>query len=165
MWRGWRRSGSTACAPFRGPASWCGAPAPARAATGRRRPAGRAAGRGGAAGGGAAPEVRYLPVRRTTLHVEQSLARGLAWAVLEPNGEPLWAQIRARVAAFLDDLYRAGAFHGRSAREAYFVRCGRDTTPQADLDRGVVTVEVGFAAIKPAEFVVVRITQATAPPG
>lgn len=142
----------------------------AAAATGRARGGAARGGaadgraRGGAAGGGEAPEVRYLPVRRTTLHVEQSLARGLAWAVFEPNGEPLWAQIRARVAAFLDDLYRAGAFLGRSAREAYFVRCGRDTTPQADIDRGVVTVEVGFAAIKPAEFVVVRITQATAPP-
>jgi phage tail sheath protein FI len=79
--------------------------------------------------------------------------------VFEPNDEPLWAQIRLSVGAFLQSLFRQGAFQGTTPREAYFVRCDRDTTTQYDRDRGIVNVIVGFAPLKPAEFVVIGIQQ------
>lgn len=105
-------------------------------------------------------EWRYVPVRRTALFIEQSLWRGTRWAVFEPNAEPLWAQIRSSVTSFMSALFRQGAFQGASARDAFFVRCDRSTTTQADIDRGVVTILVGFAPLKPAEFVVIRVHQA-----
>lgn len=106
-----------------------------------------------------ASEWKYLPVRRLALHLEESLYRGTQWVVFEPNDEPLWSQIRLSVGAFLDGLFRQGAFQGRTPREAYFVKCGRDTTTPADVDRGVVNIHVGFAPLRPAEFVVLRIQQ------
>ena len=106
-------------------------------------------------------EWRYVAVRRLALYIEESLARGLQWVVFEPNDEPLWARIRSSVEDFLLGLFRAGALQGRTAREAFFVRCGRDTTTQGDLDNGLVVVEVGFAPLKPAEFVIIRIGQRT----
>ena len=106
-----------------------------------------------------ADEWKYLPVRRTALYIEESLYRGTQWVVFEPNDEPLWAQIRLNVGAFLQGLFRQGAFQGASPREAYFVRCDRTTTPQADIDRGIVNIVVGFAPLKPAEFVVIRLQQ------
>lgn len=108
-----------------------------------------------------ASEWKYLPVRRTALFLEESLYRGLQWVVFEPNDEPLWAQIRLNVGAFLNGLFRQGAFQGASPREAYFVKCDRETTTQADIDRGVVNVLVGFAPLKPAEFVVLKLQQMT----
>jgi uncharacterized protein len=104
-------------------------------------------------------EWKYIPVRRLALFLEESLFRGTQWVVFEPNDEPLWAQIRLNVGAFMNDLFRQGAFQGKSPREAYFVRCDRTTTTQQDIDRGIVNIEIGFAPLKPAEFVVLRIQQ------
>ncbi|MGO1001014.1 phage tail sheath family protein [Lysobacter sp. CA196] len=106
-----------------------------------------------------ADEYKYTPVRRTALFIEESLFRGLKWVVFEPNDEPLWAQIRLNVGAFMHNLFRQGAFQGSSPRDAYFVRCDKDTTTQNDINLGVVNVMVGFAPLKPAEFVVLRIQQ------
>lgn len=102
-------------------------------------------------------EWKYIPVRRTALHIEESLHRSLAWVVFEPNGEPLWAQIRQSVNAFLHAIFQQGAFQGATPREAYFVRCGHDTMTASDIAQGRVIVEVGFAPLKPAEFVLVRV--------
>lgn len=106
-----------------------------------------------------ASEYKYVPVRRLALFIEESLYQGLKWVVFEPNDEPLWAQIRLNVGAFMNNLFRQGAFQGRSSREAYFVKCDKETTTQNDIDRGIVNILVGFAPLKPAEFVVVRIQQ------
>lgn len=107
-----------------------------------------------------ASEWKYIPVRRTALFIEESLLRGTLWVVFEPNDEPLWAQIRLNVGAFMNDLFQRGAFRGASASNAYFVKCDRETTTQADIDRGIVNIMVGFAPLKPAEFVVLTIQQA-----
>src|SRR5581483_9659984 len=106
-----------------------------------------------------ASEWKYVPVRRIALFLEESLFRGTKWAVFEPNDEPLWAQIRLNVGAFMHDLFRQGAFQGRTSREAYFVKCDGETTTQNDVDNGIVNVVVGFAPLKPAEFVVIQIQQ------
>jgi phage tail sheath protein FI len=106
-----------------------------------------------------ADEYKYIPVRRTALYIEESLYRGLKWVVFEPNDEPLWAQIRLNAGAFMHNLFRQGAFQGQSPRQAYYVRCDRTTTIQNDIDLGVVNVEVGFAPLKPAEFVVIKLQQ------
>ncbi len=106
-----------------------------------------------------ADQWKYVPVRRTALYIEQSLAGGLSWVVFEPNDEPLWSQIRLNVGSFMQDLFRKGAFQGATPRDAYFVRCDKDTTTQGDIDRGVVNILVGFAPLKPAEFVVIQIQQ------
>jgi phage tail sheath protein FI len=102
---------------------------------------------------------KYIPVRRTALFIEESIHRGIEWAVFEPNDEPLWMQLREAVEVFLDGLFREGAFQGEKASDAYFVRCDRETTTQADMNRGIVNVMVGFAPLKPAEFVVLKIEQ------
>ena len=104
-------------------------------------------------------EWRYIPVRRTALYIEESLYRGTQWVVFEPNDEPLWAQIRLNIGAFMQNLFRQGAFQGRSPREAYFVKCDRETTTQNDINLGIVNILVGFAPLRPAEFVVIRIQQ------
>jgi hypothetical protein len=106
-----------------------------------------------------ADEYKYTPVRRTALFIEESLYRGLKWVVFEPNDESLWAQIRLNAGAFMHNLFRQGAFQGSSPRDAYFVRCDKDTTTQNDINLGVVNVVIGFAPLKPAEFVVLRIQQ------
>ena len=106
-----------------------------------------------------ASEWKYIPVRRLALFIEESLYRGTKWVVFEGNDEPLWAQIRLNVGAFMQTLFRQGAFQGTSAREAYFVKCDKETTTQNDIDRGVVNIVVGFAPLKPAEFVILRIQQ------
>jgi len=104
-------------------------------------------------------EWKYVPVRRLAFMLEESLYRGLKWVVFEPNDEPLWGQIRLNVGAFMHTLFTQGAFQGTSSREAYFVKCDKDTTTQDDINRGIVNVVVGFAPLKPAEFVVVKIEQ------
>jgi phage tail sheath protein FI len=104
-------------------------------------------------------EWKYIPVRRTALFIEESLYRALKWVVFEPNDEPLWAQIRLNVGAFMHDLFRQGAFQGQTPQEAYFVKCDKETTPQNDINRGIVNIVVGFAPLKPAEFVIVKIQQ------
>jgi len=106
-----------------------------------------------------ASEWKYLAVRRTALFIEESLYLGTQWVVFEPNDEPLWAQIRMNVGAFMNNLFRQGAFQGRSPREAYFVRCDSETTTQNDIDLGIVNIVVGFAPLKPAEFVVIKLQQ------
>jgi hypothetical protein len=104
-------------------------------------------------------EYKYVPVRRTALFLEESLFRGLQWVVFEPNDEPLWAQIRLNVGSFMNSLFRQGAFQGGSPRDAYFVMCDKTTTTQQDINSGIVNVVVGFAPLKPAEFVVLKIQQ------
>ena len=102
---------------------------------------------------------KYLPVRRTALFLEESLYRGTNWVVFEPNDEPLWAQIRLNIGAFMRSLFRQGAFQGATPQEAYFVKCDHDTTTQDDINKGIVNILVGFAPLKPAEFVVIKISQ------
>lgn len=106
-----------------------------------------------------ASEWKYLPVRRLALFLEESLFRGTQWVVFEPNDEPLWAQIRLNLGAFMQGLFRQGAFQGSSPRDAYFVKCDKETTTQNDINSGVVNIVVGFAPLKPAEFVVIKIQQ------
>ena len=106
-----------------------------------------------------ASEWKYIPVRRTALFLEESLYRGTQWVVFEPNDEPLWAQIRLNIGAFMQSLFRQGAFQGTTPREAYFVKCDSETTTQNDIDHGIVNILVGFAPLKPAEFVVIKIQQ------
>ena len=106
-----------------------------------------------------ASEWKYIPVRRIALFIEESLYRGTQWVVFEPNDEPLWSQIRLNVGAFMHNLFRQGAFQGKSPREAYLVKCDSETTTQADIDLGIVNVLVGFAPLKPAEFVILKISQ------
>lgn len=106
-----------------------------------------------------ASEWKYIPVRRLALFLEESLYRGTQWVVFEPNDEPLWAQIRLNVGAFMHNLFRKGAFQGTTPREAYFVKCDSETTTQNDRDQGIVNILVGFAPLKPAEFVIIKISQ------
>jgi hypothetical protein len=102
---------------------------------------------------------KYVPVRRTALFIEETLYRSLKWVVFEPNDEPLWAQVRLNVGAFMHNLFRQGAFQGSSPREAYFVKCDKETTTQTDINLGIVNIVVGFAPLKPAEFVIIKLQQ------
>jgi len=104
-------------------------------------------------------EWKYISVRRLALYIEESLYRGTRWAVFEPNDEHLWAQIRLSVDTFMQDLFRQGALQGASPKETYFVRCGKETTTQSDLNKGILSIIVGFAPLKPAEFVIIKIQQ------
>jgi Bacteriophage tail sheath protein len=106
-----------------------------------------------------ADDYKYIPVRRTALYIEESLYRGTQWVVFEPNDEPLWAQIRLNVGAFMHTLFRQGAFQGTTPKDAYLVKCDSETTTQDDINRGVVNILVGFAPLKPAEFVIIKIQQ------
>lgn len=106
-----------------------------------------------------ADEYKYVAVRRTALFIEESLFRALKWVVFEPNDEPLWSQIRLNVGAFMHNLFRQHAFMGQSANEAYFVKCDGETTTQTDVNLGIVNIKVGFAPLKPAEFVVLQLQQ------
>ena len=106
-----------------------------------------------------ASEWKHVPVRRLALFIEESLYRGTQFAVFEPNDEPLWAQLRLSVGTFMNNLFRQGAFQGQTPQDAYLVRCDSTTTTQADIDLGIVKVLVGFAPLKPAEFVIIQIQQ------
>ncbi len=106
-----------------------------------------------------ADEYKYIPVRRLALFIEESLYRGTQWVVFEPNDEPLWAQIRLNIGAFMQNLFRQGAFQGTTPAVAYFVKCDRETTTQNDINLGIVNIHVGFAPLKPAEFVVIKLQQ------
>jgi len=106
-----------------------------------------------------ADEYKYVPVRRLALYIEESLFRGTQWVVFEPNDEPLWSQIRLNVGAFMQNLFRQGAFQGKTPSDAYFVKCDRETTTQNDINLGIVNIVVGFAPLKPAEFVVIQLQQ------
>jgi phage tail sheath protein FI len=107
----------------------------------------------------AADEYKYVPVRRTALYIEESLYRGLKWVVFEPNDEPLWAQIRLNVGAFMHTMFRQGAFQGKTPKDAYLVKCDKETTTQNDINLGVVNILVGFAPLRPAEFVIIQLQQ------
>lgn len=106
-----------------------------------------------------ADDYKYIPVRRLALYIEESLYRGTKWAVFEPNDNPLWAQLRLNIGAFMNTLFRQGAFAGTSSKAAYFVKCDSETTTQNDVNQGIVNILVGFAPLKPAEFVVIQIQQ------
>jgi hypothetical protein len=106
-----------------------------------------------------ASQWKYVPVRRIALYIEESLYRGTQWVVFEPNDEPLWSAIRLNVGSFMQDLFRKQAFQGKTPAEAYFVKCDSETTTQDDIDNGIVNILVGFAPLKPAEFVVIQIEQ------
>jgi hypothetical protein len=106
-----------------------------------------------------ASEWKYIPVRRLALYLEESLYRGTQWVVFEPNDEPLWAQIRLNIGAFMHNLFRQGAFQGTNPKDAYFVKCDKETTTQNDINLGIVNILVGFAPLKPAEFVIIKIQQ------
>jgi phage tail sheath protein FI len=106
-----------------------------------------------------ASDWKYITVRRLALFIEESLYRGIKWVVFEPNDEPLWAKIRLNIGAFMQNLFRQWAFQGTTPREAYFVKCDSETTTQDDIDRGIVNILVGFAPLKPAEFVIIKIKQ------
>jgi phage tail sheath protein FI len=106
---------------------------------------------------GTKSDFKYVPVRRLALYLEESLYRGLQWAVFEPNTKELWDQIRRSVEVFLFAHYIRGAFQGKTAEEAYFVRCDEKTMTKSDLRQRCLVVELGFAPVRPAEFVVLRI--------
>jgi hypothetical protein len=106
-----------------------------------------------------ASEYKYISVRRLALFLEESLFRGSKWVVFEPNDEKLWAQIRLNLGAFMNTLFRKGAFQGLTPRDAYLVKCDSETTTPTDINMGVVNILVGFAPLKPAEFVFINIQQ------
>jgi phage tail sheath protein FI len=105
------------------------------------------------------PAWNYVPVRRLAIFLRVSIYRGIQWAVFEPNDEDLWASLRLSIGSFMMNLFRQGAFQGATPAQAFFVKCDDETTTQADIDAGIVNVLVGFAPLKPAEFVVVKISQ------
>lgn len=105
-------------------------------------------------------EWKYVPVRRLANLIERSIIDGTRWTVFEPNGESTWARLRLSVEGFLSELYRAGAFSGSTASEAFSVRCDATTTTQADQDQGRMNLVVGFAPLKPAEFVFLNFSLA-----
>jgi uncharacterized protein len=106
-----------------------------------------------------ASEWKYIPVRRLALFVEESLYRGTQFVVFEPNDETLWAQIRLNIGAFMQNLFQQGAFAGKTPAEAYFVKCDKETTTQNDINQGIVNIVIGFAPLKPAEFVILKFQQ------
>ncbi len=109
-------------------------------------------------------EWKYISVRRLAIFIEDSLKRGLQWAVFETNAEPLWTQIRLTATAFMSSLFRSGALQGVQEQQAFFVKCDRSTTTQTDIDQGFVNIVVGFAPIKPAEFIIIEFQQAVGRP-
>lgn len=102
-------------------------------------------------------EWKYVSVRRLALFIEASIESGILWASFEPNGEPLWAKLREQVGSFLLNLWRQGAMQGAKPEEAYFMTCDRSTMTQLDIEKGLLNMFIGFAPVKPAEFVVLRI--------
>jgi len=106
-----------------------------------------------------ASEWKYISIRRTALMIEESLFRGTKWVVFEPNDEPTWAKVRQNVGAFMMSLFRQGAFQGSTPDKAFYVKCDGETTTANDRNLGIVNIEVGFAPLKPAEFVVIKIQQ------
>lgn len=107
-------------------------------------------------------EWRYVPVRRTAMFLRKSIFNGIQWAVFEPNDDDLWTSLRATIGAFMETQFRNGAFAGTSSREAYFVKVDSETTTEIDQAAGIVNILVGFAPLRPAEFVVVKLSQKTA---
>lgn len=102
-------------------------------------------------------DYKYVPVRRFMIFLEQSIAKGLQWAVFEPNGPALWAGVRSSVENFLRSVWKQGALQGSTQQEAFFVRCDLTTMTQNDLDNGRLVCIVGVAPVAPAEFVTIQI--------
>jgi hypothetical protein len=108
------------------------------------------------------PEWKYVNLRRYFAYLERSIDKGTQWVVFEPNGQPLWGNVRSAISDFLLNEWRTGALHGDKPEKAFFVRCDRSTMTQNDLDNGRLVCLVGVAPLRPAEFVIVRIGQWTA---
>ncbi|MGP8297846.1 phage tail sheath subtilisin-like domain-containing protein [Streptomyces inhibens] len=105
------------------------------------------------------PEWRYLNIRRYFNYLEESILIGTQWVVFEPNDHALWARIRRNVSAFLVNEWRSGALFGQRPEEAYYVKCDQETNPPESVDLGRVVCEIGIAPVKPAEFVIFRLSQ------
>jgi uncharacterized protein len=108
------------------------------------------------------PEWRYVNVRRLFVYISESIKEGTRWAAFEPNDDELWSRLRSSIADFLTRLWSEGALFGSSPEEAFFVKCDEETNPPDVIEAGKVVVEIGFAPLRPAEFVVLRISQLTA---
>lgn len=108
-----------------------------------------------------ASDWKYVPVRRLGYYIEESVLRGIQWAAFEANDQALWSQLRLSVAAFMHGLFTQGALHGTAPQQAYFVECDSNTTTPGDIENGIANIVIGFAPIKPAEFVVLTIRQTT----
>jgi len=105
------------------------------------------------------PEWKYLNVRRLFQVVRQSVTKGTEWVVFEPNNETLWGNIERNIKSYLKTLWAGNALMGKTPEEAFYVRCNSDTNPVENIDRGLVTIEIGIAPVKPAEFVQINIQQ------
>lgn len=105
------------------------------------------------------PEWRYISVRRLGIYLQESIEKGTAWAVFEPNDEPLWLKVRRSIENFLMILWRNGALVGAKPEEAFFVRCDHSTMSQQDIDNGRMICQIGVALIRPAEFQIFRVRQ------
>jgi phage tail sheath protein FI len=103
------------------------------------------------------PDYKYVPVRRLLLFIEKSIERNMNWVVFEPNAEPLWSRVHLSITSFLTTIWRSGALEGTTTDQAFTVSCDRSTMTQADIDNGRLICKVGVAAVKPAEFVIIRI--------
>jgi len=108
------------------------------------------------------PEWRYLNVRRLFNYISESIMEGTQWAVFEPNDERLWSSLRISASNFLTRVWRSGALFGATPEQAFFVKCDDETNPPDVIEAGQVVIEVGIAPVKPAEFVIFRISQYTA---
>ncbi|MEH2312993.1 MAG: phage tail sheath subtilisin-like domain-containing protein [Nostoc sp.] len=109
------------------------------------------------------PEWQYINVRRLFLYLRESIDEGTQWAVFEPNDFKLWAKIRRNVSAFLTNVWHDGALFGKTPQEAFYVKCDEETNPPEVRDLGQVVTEIGVAVVKPAEFVIFRISQWAGP--
>jgi uncharacterized protein len=102
-------------------------------------------------------EWKYIPVRRTALYIEASLKNGLQWTAFEPNDETLWSKIRLSTGNFMHQLFLDGALQGNKANDAFFIKCDKEIITQQDINSGIVNLSVGFAPLKPAEFIIIDI--------
>ena len=114
-------------------------------------------------GGDANAEWKYINIRRLLLFLRESIDEGTQWAVFEPNDTALWAKITRNVTAFLTNVWRSGALFGTTPEEAFYVRCDESTNPPEVRDLGQVVTEIGVAVVKPAEFVIFRLSQWAGP--
>jgi phage tail sheath protein FI len=114
-------------------------------------------------GGNANADLKYINVRRTLLFLRESIDEGTQWVVFEPNEPGLWQKITRNVSAFLTNVWRSGALFGTTPQEAFFVKCDAETNPASLREVGQVVTEIGVAIVRPAEFVIFRISQFTAP--
>jgi phage tail sheath protein FI len=114
-------------------------------------------------GGDANADVKYINVRRTLLFLRKSIDEGTQWVVFEPNSPALWQKITRNVTAFLTNVWRSGALFGNTPQEAFYVKCDKETNSQSAIDNGQVVTEIGVAIVRPAEFVIFRISQMAGP--